>query len=81
MEEKKAGKGSGRVEDHPSSVKNQEKLRTNQPQCTPARDYGCKRKFRVSRFVAHYIRVRFAAADALVSANTAESALEPHAAA
>ena len=38
--------------DHPSSGKYQGKLRTNQPQLTPAQDDGRKRKFRVPRFVA-----------------------------
>ena len=38
--------------DHPSSGKNQGKLRTNQPQLTPAQDDSRKRKFRVPRFVA-----------------------------
>jgi len=42
----------GRVQDHPSSGKNQGELRTNQPQLTPAQDDGRKRKFRVPRFVA-----------------------------
>ena len=42
----------GRVQDHPSSGKNQGELRTNQPQPTPAQDDGRKRKFRVPRFVA-----------------------------
>ena len=35
-----------------SSGKNQGKLRTNQPQLTPAQDDERKRKFRVPRFVA-----------------------------
>jgi len=43
---------SSRVGDHPSSGTNQGKLRTNQPQLTPAKDYIRKRKFRVPRFVA-----------------------------
>ena len=37
--------------DHPSSGKNQGKLRTNQPQLTPAQDDGQKRKFSVPRLV------------------------------
>ena len=44
---------SGRVWDHPSSGKNQGKLRTNQPQLTPAQDYERKRKFCVPRFVSY----------------------------
>jgi len=43
---------SGRVWDHPSSRKNQGKLRTNQPQLTPAQGYERKRKFRELRFVS-----------------------------
>jgi len=39
------------VWDHPSSGKNQGKLRTNQLQLTPAQGYKRKRKFRVPRFV------------------------------
>jgi len=43
---------SSYVWDHPSSGKNQGKLRANEPQLTPAQAYERKREFRVHRFVA-----------------------------
>ena len=44
---------SGRVWDHPSSGKNQGKLRANQPQLAPAQNYEQKRKSRTPRFVLY----------------------------